>query len=118
MYETAEGWVAVAATTPAQRDAMASITGRSHAAAEAAFRRSTVDTMLDRFDDAGVPAAPVTERFWERFAADDQLTALDAIASFGPTRFTHRWIAASFGDAVARGPAPGLGEHDGLVAAR
>jgi formyl-CoA transferase len=112
MYETADGWVAVAATESAQREAMARITGRSHAAAELAFRRSTTEHWLERFDETGVPAAPVAQRFWERFADDPQLRALDAIAVFGRGRFTQRWIETSFGDAVARGPAPGLGQHN------
>jgi crotonobetainyl-CoA:carnitine CoA-transferase CaiB-like acyl-CoA transferase len=112
MYETADGWIAVAAAPGAQRDAMAAITGRSHAAAELAFRRDGAAEWLARFDAAGVPAAPVTERFWERFEADSQLEALDAIAAPGPVRFTQRWIRTSLGDAVARGTAPGLGEHN------
>jgi crotonobetainyl-CoA:carnitine CoA-transferase CaiB-like acyl-CoA transferase len=117
MVETADGWIAVAATTSAQRDALALVTGRSHAAAEAALRRSTTDAWLARFDEAGVPAALVGERVWERFESDEQLVALDAIASFGPHRFTQRWIDTPTGDAVARGPAPGLGEHDAEVVA-
>jgi crotonobetainyl-CoA:carnitine CoA-transferase CaiB-like acyl-CoA transferase len=96
---------------------MALVTGRSHAAAEAALRRSTTDTWLARFDEAGVPAAPVGERVWERFESDAQLLALDAVAAFGPHRFTQRWIETPTGDAIARGPAPGLGEHNADVGA-
>jgi crotonobetainyl-CoA:carnitine CoA-transferase CaiB-like acyl-CoA transferase len=117
MYETSDGWLAVAARSPEQRDTMARITGRSHAAAEAAFRATPTAAWAARFDDVGVAAAAVTERFWERFEEDPQLRALDAIATAGRVRFTHRWISTSLGDAVARGPAPGLGEHNGEIAA-
>ncbi len=112
MVETADGWLAVAATTAAERDAMALITGRSQIAAEAALRRASTAEWLARFDAAGVPAAPVTERFWERFADDAQLQALGAIAAPGDVQVTQRWIRSSAGDAEVRGPAPGLGEHD------
>jgi crotonobetainyl-CoA:carnitine CoA-transferase CaiB-like acyl-CoA transferase len=119
LYRAADGWVAVAARVD-QGEAIATLSGLAasapdgaalDAALEATISPWTTDEALRRLWGLGVPAQPVIEAFFERFAEDPQLRAVGAIADLGGVRMTHRWVTISGHAVGARRPAPRLGQH-------
>lgn len=112
LYATADGWIALDAN--GSEVALRRIVGDPPLARRLAGRPSA--TWLARFEQAGVPAAPVVEEPWTSFTRDEQLVALDAIATVvgrdgREHRFTQGWIRSVSEPTIGqvRGPAPALG---------
>jgi crotonobetainyl-CoA:carnitine CoA-transferase CaiB-like acyl-CoA transferase len=117
IIEVADGWIAVAAHTPDQADAMQAIAGTSNlAGAAAALRTWTTDQLLADLTAAGVPCERVrlAQRF--PFFDDPDNQAAGMVASYRSAdwgTFEQPGALWYFGDLdvrLDRAP-PALGEH-------
>ncbi len=108
--EVADGWVAVAATTDAQRDALAALGG-----VDALVARTVADS-LAALADAGVPSDQVRLDQGEPFFSSADNDAAGLIARYEHVDYGHVeqpgafWIFGDLDVKLDRAP-PGLGEH-------
>jgi len=121
-YECADGWIAIACTTPSSAGALTSTLGVPQTASEAeiaaALRPLPREDALARLERAGAPAVPV-------LTVDDTYTDVFLTAN----RFYESWDDPEFGPAQGVGnsarfsrtptgygrPAPMLGQHSAEV---
>jgi crotonobetainyl-CoA:carnitine CoA-transferase CaiB-like acyl-CoA transferase len=117
IVQAADGWVAIAAITEGQLDALCAVAGVDDTTdAPAALRERTTDELLAALADAGVPSELVRQEQGDEYFASPENQEADLVARYPhPVYGTMEQPGAfwSFGDLdvrLDRAP-PALGEH-------
>jgi crotonobetainyl-CoA:carnitine CoA-transferase CaiB-like acyl-CoA transferase len=117
IVQAADGWVAIAAVTTEQRDALCSVASVDDARdAPAALRDRTTDELLASLGDAGVPSELVRQEQGDAYFASEENQAADLVARYShPVYGMMEQPGAywAFGDLDVRldKAPPALGEH-------
>jgi crotonobetainyl-CoA:carnitine CoA-transferase CaiB-like acyl-CoA transferase/predicted small metal-binding protein len=121
IYETSDGWVAVAALSPEARAALWSVAGaQEKAALEAALAQLPTERLLERLEAAGVPAERVRLDHERAFFADPENRRTKLVVGY-PHR-SYGWFEQpgafwNLGDVslcLDRAP-PDLGQHSAEI---
>jgi crotonobetainyl-CoA:carnitine CoA-transferase CaiB-like acyl-CoA transferase len=117
IVQAADGWVAIAAVTTEQRDALCAVAGVEDARdAPAALRERTTDELLAALGDAGVPSELVRQEQGDAFFASEENQAAGLVARYShpvygmmeqPGAF---WAFGDLDVRLDKAP-PALGEH-------
>jgi crotonobetainyl-CoA:carnitine CoA-transferase CaiB-like acyl-CoA transferase len=124
LYETAEGWLCVAALDPVEADTLLACTGVGadddpSVLADrltAAFATKTAAEWFALLDDHGVPCEVSDEQFTQRLFDDPEMRAAGRIVTYDHPelgRFDHAGVQIDFSETpgIVWGPPPLVGQH-------